>query len=112
MQQNYHCQTCGASFGSKAAMERHNRSMHARPNRMDGSNAGPGAAHVRQADRDQVRSLVRSGAQLVEVLAAEEYEAEHIAGAINLPLSSLTAERARSLLDPGRPIVLYCAHQL
>jgi hypothetical protein len=112
MQQNYHCGTCGASFGSKPALDRHNQSMDAQPDGTDGSHPGPGAPLIRQVDRDQVGALVGSGAQLVEVLAPEEYEAEHIAGAINLPLSGLTAERARSLLDAGRPIVLYCAHQL
>jgi hypothetical protein len=112
MQQNYHCGTCGASFGSKPALDRHNQRMHKGAKGMDGWHAGAGAPHIRQVDREQVRALVGSGAMLVEVLAAEEYEAEHIAGAINLPLSGLSAERARSLLDAGRPIVLYCAHQL
>jgi len=46
-------------------------------------------------------------AQLVEVLPAEEYEEEHLPGAINLPLKQLDAETAAAL-DRGRPVIVYC----
>jgi rhodanese-related sulfurtransferase len=36
--------------------------------------------------RDEVRRLVEEGAQLVDVLRREEYEDEHLPGAINIPL--------------------------
>ncbi len=35
---------------------------------------------------DEVRRLVAEGAQLVEELPREEYEDEHLLGAINIPL--------------------------
>jgi rhodanese-related sulfurtransferase len=57
--------------------------------------------------RDAVRRLMESGAQLVEVLPAAEYEKDHLPGAISLPLRRLDRE-ARRLLDPGRPVVVYC----
>ena len=57
--------------------------------------------------RDNVLVLAEHGAQLVEVLPATEYEEEHLPGALHLPLKSLTATTAR-VLDPGRPIVVYC----
>jgi len=38
-------------------------------------------------NRDEVETLARNGAQVVEVLGAKEYEHAHIAGAINLPLT-------------------------
>jgi rhodanese-related sulfurtransferase len=44
---------------------------------------------------------------LVEVLPREEYEAEHIAGAINIPLKELTRETA-ARLDPDRAVIVYC----
>jgi rhodanese-related sulfurtransferase len=47
------------------------------------------------------------GAQLVEVLPAEEYEAEHIAGAVSVPLKSLTAA-STAQLDRSRPVITYC----
>jgi rhodanese-related sulfurtransferase len=54
-----------------------------------------------------LRGLVASGAQLVEVLPAEEYEELHLPGAVNIPLKQLDAESTPQL-DPGRDIVVYC----
>lgn len=62
---------------------------------------------MRSIDRHEVQRLVGQGAQLVEVLAREEYDEEHLAGAINIPLRKIDAE-ARDRLDPGRPVVVYC----
>ena len=58
-------------------------------------------------DRDEVRRLVDRGAQLVEVLPANEYEEDHLPGAISMPLRWLEKE-ARSSLDRGGPVVVYC----
>jgi rhodanese-related sulfurtransferase len=58
-------------------------------------------------DRHGLRRLVESGAQLVEVLPAEEFEEEHLPGAINLPLRQLELE-ASSVLDKTRPVIVYC----
>jgi rhodanese-related sulfurtransferase len=54
-----------------------------------------------------LRELIASGAQLVEVLPAEEYEELHLPGAIDIPLKQLDAESTQQL-DPGRDIVVYC----
>jgi rhodanese-related sulfurtransferase len=48
------------------------------------------------------------GAQVVDALPAREYGEDHIPGAINLPLRRIETE-AREVLEPGRPIVVYCA---
>ena len=61
----------------------------------------------REIDREEVRRLAARGAQVVEVLPAEEYREDHLPGAINLPLRKLEAE-ARDRLDPERPVVVYC----
>ena len=58
-------------------------------------------------DRNEVQRLLAEGAQLVEVLPEAEYEDEHIAGAINIPLKTLDAERAQKL-DRERPVIVYC----
>jgi rhodanese-related sulfurtransferase len=59
-------------------------------------------------DRDDVQRLVREeDAQLVEVLPADEFEDEHLPGAINIPLKTLDAESTVSL-DPQRPVIVYC----
>jgi rhodanese-related sulfurtransferase len=58
--------------------------------------------------RDEVQRLLADGAQLVEALPVKEYEAEHLPGAISLPLTELTRETAAQL-RPDRPVIVYCA---
>ena len=62
----------------------------------------------RQVDLDGLRRLMGQGAQVVDALPAREYGEDHIPGAINLPLRRIETE-AREVLEPGRPIVVYCA---
>jgi rhodanese-related sulfurtransferase len=56
---------------------------------------------------DEVQRLLQEGAQLVEVLHPEEYEEEHLPGAINIPLGSIDQE-APERLDLERPVIVYC----
>jgi rhodanese-related sulfurtransferase len=62
---------------------------------------------ARDIRRDEVRRLAEAGAQIVEVLPAEEYREEHLPGAINLPLKKLNRDSAAAL-DRQRPVVVYC----
>jgi rhodanese-related sulfurtransferase len=57
--------------------------------------------------REEVRKLVAEGAQLVEVLPSPEYEEDHLPGAIHVPLRKIDSQ-AREVLDPGRPVIVYC----
>ena len=57
--------------------------------------------------RDQVIDLIAEGAQLVEALPADEYDEEHLPGAIHLPIKSLSVD-ATSVLDMARPVIVYC----
>jgi rhodanese-related sulfurtransferase len=57
--------------------------------------------------RDRVRQLAAQGAQLVEVLPADEYAEDHLPGAINLPLGKLERQ-ATTVLDRQRPVIVYC----
>jgi rhodanese-related sulfurtransferase len=60
-------------------------------------------------DRHRLRHLVdEEQAQLVEVLPRGEYDEEHLPGAVHLPLKQLDADAAGRILDPGRPVVVYC----
>ena len=59
-------------------------------------------------DRHEVKRLMDSGAQVVEVLPASEYEDDHLPGALNLPLTQLDEPRAPARLDRDRPVVVYC----
>src|ERR671922_1751989 len=55
----------------------------------------------------RLRDLLAGGAQLVEVLPAEEFAEEHLPGAINIPLKELDADSAAQL-DKTRPVIVYC----
>ena len=63
---------------------------------------------TRNIDRDEVQRLMARGAQIVDVLPAREFGEDHLPGAVNLPLRKIEAEALRAL-DPGRPVVVYCA---
>jgi rhodanese-related sulfurtransferase len=65
-------------------------------------------AMAREIGREQVRLLIDEDAQLVEVLPAREYSEDHLPGAINLPLRRIETE-AKRVLNPNRPVVVYCA---
>jgi rhodanese-related sulfurtransferase len=59
-------------------------------------------------DRDELQRLRREeGAQLVEVLPADEFEDEHLPGATNIPLRTLDRESTASLVLQ-RPVIVYC----
>jgi rhodanese-related sulfurtransferase len=56
---------------------------------------------------DDARRLLAEGAQFVDVLGRKEYDAEHLPGAISIPLRRLDAE-APERLDRSQPVVVYC----
>jgi rhodanese-related sulfurtransferase len=61
----------------------------------------------KDVDLEEMRRLVEEGAQVVEVLPAREYAEEHLPGAVNIPLKSLSDATA-ARLDTRRPVVVYC----
>jgi phage shock protein E len=58
-------------------------------------------------NRDEVRSMLDDGAQLVEVLPVDEYDEDHLPGAISLPLRRIEGE-AGTVLDRNQPVIVYC----
>jgi rhodanese-related sulfurtransferase len=58
-------------------------------------------------DLQTLRQLLDDGAQLVEVLPRDDYEHEHLPGALSIPLKELDADSASSL-DRAKPVVVYC----
>jgi rhodanese-related sulfurtransferase len=61
-----------------------------------------------EIDLEQLRGLLdRGDVQLVEVLPPREFEEEHVPGAVNIPLKSLTPAGVAGL-DRDRPVVVYC----
>jgi rhodanese-related sulfurtransferase len=61
----------------------------------------------KEIDRERLRRMVERGAQLVEVLPAEEYVEDHLPGAISLPLRHIDEVGAK-VLDKTRPVIVYC----
>ncbi len=57
--------------------------------------------------RNEVQKHIDRGAHVVEVLPADEYEEDHIPGAVSIPLSRLETEAVR-ILDRARPVIVYC----
>jgi len=56
---------------------------------------------------DALQRLIADGAQVVEVLPADEYEWAHLPGAVNIPLKELDRE-STAQLDRARAVVVYC----
>jgi rhodanese-related sulfurtransferase len=61
----------------------------------------------RAIGREEVQTLMRSGAQLVEVLPVKEYQSIHLPGAVNIPLTKLDRQSAAGLV-PARALIVYC----
>ena len=60
-------------------------------------------------DRQELqRLLTDESTQLVEVLPVDEYEDEHLPGAINIPLKELNAATARKP-KRSQPVIVYCS---
>ena len=57
--------------------------------------------------RDEMRRLVEEGVQLAEVLPSQEYEDEHLPGAINIPLKELD-RGTTARLRRDAPVIVYC----
>src|SRR5690242_19240049 len=66
----------------------------------------PARIHLADAKR-----LMDDGAQVVEVLPREEYEEEHLPGAISIPLKTLDS-RTTAELDKRAPVMVYCWDEL
>ena len=61
---------------------------------------------VTNIDRTQLLDVIEDGAQVVDVLPEREYTAQHIPGAINIPLKRLDVE-ATAVLRRDKPVVVY-----
>ena len=62
----------------------------------------PTAIDIAELDR-----LLATGAQLVEVLPAKEFEEEHLPDAISIPLKKIDATTIAAL-DRSKAVVTYC----
>ena len=54
----------------------------------------------------RARTLLRQGAQLVDVRPPHEYRHRALPGSVNIPLTAI--QRARRQLDRNTPVLVYC----
>ena len=75
-----------------------------------GSSDIAGVGDIPEVSRDELeRRMYDSSLLLVDVLPHESYAAEHIFGAINIPLAELEQRAPQLLPDHNAEITLYCA---
>jgi phage shock protein E len=67
---------------------------------------GSSASHPR-IEGTQARRLVEGGAKLVDVRSIDEFAAQHLPAAVNIPVQQLS-ERLQELEPKDQSIVLYC----
>ena len=60
--------------------------------------------------REELRKLTSQGAQLAEVLPADDFEWAHLPGAVNVPLKALDGRTDE--VDRSRPVIVYCHDSL
>jgi rhodanese-related sulfurtransferase len=60
-----------------------------------------------KVSREEAHRLVAEGGVLVDVRAQHEFAADHLPGAINLPVDEVDG-RKDELRQIGQPLVLYC----
>jgi rhodanese-related sulfurtransferase len=60
----------------------------------------------KEIDRESLQTLMRRGAQLLEVLPPEEYKKAHITGAKNLPISLISRSTA-DRYQWDKPVIVY-----
>jgi rhodanese-related sulfurtransferase len=71
---------------------------------------GAPAAEAHEISRDELKRRLRDPSLLVvDVLPQEAYSAEHISGAINLPLAEVEKRAPQLLPDRNADIATYCA---
>ena len=57
--------------------------------------------------RDDVRTMLARGAQLVDVMSPEEYAEDHLPGAINIFIKTLDAA-STAQLRRDQAVIVYC----
>jgi len=65
----------------------------------------------KEIDRDSIRTFMRRGAQLVDVLPKEEYERLHLPGAISIPLSRIS-RRTADQIEWDQAVIVYSRDHL
>lgn len=73
-------------------------------------NTTPSSQGVRYITHDQLMKIFASGEKfvLVDVLSADDYKTGHIAGAVSIPIRSMSESYARTRIPAGSRVIVYC----
>lgn len=64
---------------------------------------------IPEISREELVAALRDGrVMLVDVLSPESFAANHIPGAINLPVADIPGRAAEVVRDRDAPVVVYC----
>jgi phage shock protein E len=63
---------------------------------------------IGRASKGDIQAKLEQGALIVDVRTPTEFSGGHYEGAINIPLSELTAQLDQLGTDKSRPVILYC----
>jgi phage shock protein E len=64
---------------------------------------------IKEIAPDEVKTLMQTGAVVIDVRDREEFEDGHIAGATNISRGTLEMRIAEVVPDKNTPVVCYCA---
>ena len=67
-----------------------------------------GNAQVRVVDTTEARSLIDSGAQVIDVRTSEEFDAGHLRGAVNVDVQAADFHERVQGLEKSDSYVVYC----
>ncbi|MGZ8742468.1 MAG: rhodanese-like domain-containing protein [Nocardioides sp.] len=65
-------------------------------------------AQVRVVDTTEARALIDAGAQIIDVRTAEEFDAGHLTGAVNVDVQAADFHERVQGLEKSDSYVLYC----
>jgi rhodanese-related sulfurtransferase len=62
---------------------------------------------MQDLERHDVQQLMEKGAQVVDVLPRDEFDEDHLPGAVSIPLRNIDTD-AETKLDKEKPVIVYC----
>jgi phage shock protein E len=82
----------------------------ARADTLDGPGAQADEVRLAPVDRSLLLGFLAdpTTATVVDARSAEEYAAQHVTGALNIPHDELANHAHLLPVDPGQPVVVYC----
>ncbi len=62
---------------------------------------------LKKGKQEKIERFIKSGAQLLDVRSASEYNRTHLPDSIHIPVQSIDSRMKE--IDPEKPVIVYCA---